>query len=526
LEQFITFVDGPGKGMIPARLPEAEEAFRRFCPEVARASGAELRVYLAGAAHSREMTEGRNYIVENQKVIIVDVENTGRKRKNSSWQHGVQEFVTLRRGLPLQGSSGITAQLNHPDFLRKYRELICISGTMGDVTDRREFQKIYRLRGFDVPPHHPSKRLDLPITVTRTRGELERLVENRISDTVLGKSERPVLIIADSVSEASRWHQRLRHARQGCQLLNDVSNLDNFERPSDEEPIVERAGSPGMLTASTHVAGRGADFKPKGAAVTAGGFRVVITNFPLTVRVENQARGRAGRQGEAGSSEILVAIEEDQFLKEAPLNLSHIVSTYGGDSVETRSVLEFLRRGRTVIESLDRYQNALREQSVQALQEHYFTQKQELRRAVEAADPRMRMIPGAEFVPDPLAMVLEQGWTTIFRQFDIELKDYELRHRHRLSSITIAADAVPANDPFLQDAFHRSFGHPSTAVGDGEFWALKGALLRLYRRQLVVKEHEVRAIQPTQIRSVLGEFQGRVRELIAKARIQFIDGRR
>lgn len=375
-QSIITFVDKDQTSPVDDDILQAIRRCQERYPITRELHPITLALHLREAYKSKRLKLDQDFVVKDGKIVIVDVGNTGRLLWNNEWSHGLHQFVALRNGVPMPEAKGLCAQMSHPAFLKKYKTLACITGTLGDASDREEIREVYNLTGFDVPPHLPSRRLDLPTTLVIDHKEwLSGLVAR--TKAIASEESRPVLVVTSSIKESKEILRALQSSKLPAQLLNDHENRDVFGSERAEQYIIEQAGRAGMITIATGVAGRGADIIPDEEAAQSGGVHVILSFIPRHKRVEYQARGRAGRQGKDGSSEIFGCLATDIVLGKAPQivkeNLEVAIKTFGQTSIEIGRVIGFVRTANNLIESVERRANDIKDDLMQEVLEHYFT---------------------------------------------------------------------------------------------------------------------------------------------------------
>ncbi|MFN4897139.1 MAG: hypothetical protein ACK5GN_03520 [Pseudomonadota bacterium] len=456
-----------------------------------------LGLYLQSAVKSGEVREGLDYVIRDKRIVIVDQGNTGRLMERSHWGHGLHDFVAMKHNLPLPDSTGISAYMSHPAYIKQYSKILCISGTMGDSTDRRELRQLYNLVGFDTPTHHKSVRVDEPLKVYLNRDSLSRYMLQVLRDLTRGEKKRPVVILTSSIGESVEVHKLLQNEGFAAQLLNDYTNQDDLEVPRLEQEIIDRAGKAGRITVATEVSGRGADIIPDEEATESGGIYVIMTGISQNSRVEYQGRGRAGRQGKAGTSTVIASIDQDLFIhKLSPAEqqiIIQIASRYGPDSQEIQGTIEFMRRARNVCGSIARLSELRTEETAQRVMNRYFTKL--ANGALELA-ARNSIIAAQQGLGRYLiGLYLSDAWSEKFDELDAVLK-----HSHIMGALSDIDVVSSIGVKSLVDVFDRCFGAAPDqfAEGDEYLQALKylfqnyaGTILDLERRAAAVNAEEI-----------------------------------
>jgi len=241
-----------------------------------------------------------DYVIKNGRIELVD-EFKGRIAENRRWPAGLQTAIEAKEGLALQQQGSILGSITLQNFISLYPTVCGMTGTA--VTQAAEFKEFYGLDVVPIPTNRPMIRMDESDVVFPTRADKERAVIREIID--VHENGRPVLVGTASVAESERLSTRLLRAA----IPHEVLNARNDER---EAQIVARAGQRGAVTISTNMAGRGTDIPLAGDNVCAlGGLRVIGTNRHEARRIDHQLRGRAGRQGDPGSSRFYISLEDD-----------------------------------------------------------------------------------------------------------------------------------------------------------------------------------------------------------------------
>ena len=254
----------------------------------------------------------KDYVVNDGQVVIVD-EFTGRLQSGRRWSDGLHQAVEAKEGLRIQRESVTYATITLQNYFRMYRKLSGMTGTA--VTEADEFYRIYGLEVVAVPTNLPMVRHDASDLIFPTaEGKWRAVAENIVARS---QSGQPVLVGTTSIETSESLSDRLR--RRG--VAHQVLNARNHEH---EASIVAQAGRAGSVTVSTNMAGRGTDIVLGGAdtdrdgwqeeherVVALGGLHVIGTEHHEARRVDNQLRGRAGRQGDPGCSQFFVSLEDD-----------------------------------------------------------------------------------------------------------------------------------------------------------------------------------------------------------------------
>ena len=267
----------------------------------------------------------RDYVVKDGQVIIVD-EFTGRLMLGRRYSEGLHQAIEAKERVKIQRESVTMATITFQNYFRLYQKLAGMTGTA--VTEAEEFHKIYNLEVVEIPTNKPMIRDDYTDQIYKSEEAKFRAVANEIES--LHKEQRPVLIGTTSIEKSERLSELLQKRGVPHQVLN-------AKQHEKEAYIVAQAGQPGAVTVATNMAGRGVDIilggNPEGRqeeewladhkkVVELGGLHVIGTERHEARRIDNQLRGRSGRQGDPGSSRFYVSLEDD------------VVHRFGGDRVK------------------------------------------------------------------------------------------------------------------------------------------------------------------------------------------------
>ena len=239
-----------------------------------------------------------DYLVAEGKVKIID-EQTGRTMEGRRYSDGLHQALEAKENVKIEAATQTYATVTLQNFFRMYHKLAGMTGTA--ETEAKEFWDIYKLDVVVVPTNKPIARDDREDLVYKT----EREKFNAIIDEVgrLVEAGRPVLVGTTSVEVSERLSRMLR-------LRRIEHNVLNAKRHQQEAEVVAQAGKPGQVTIATNMAGRGTDIKISDAVKKAGGLAIIGTERHDSRRVDRQLRGRAGRQGDPGSSQFYVSLED------------------------------------------------------------------------------------------------------------------------------------------------------------------------------------------------------------------------
>ena len=259
------------------------------------------------ALHAKALLQrDKDYILRSGKIEIVD-EFTGRVVDNRHWPDGLQEAVEAKENLTFKSEGKIHGTITLQHFFHLYPRLCGMTATA--QSGASEFKQFYDLYVVLIPPHTPCIRTDHPDRLFRTKKGKERALVEEI--LLVHNTGRPILVGTGSVEESETLTAALKRADIPCKVLNARND-------EEEARIIAEAGTVGAVTISTNMAGRGTDIRMGGkderahSKVTGlGGLYVIGTNRHESLRIDNQLRGRSGRQGDPGSSRFFVSLEDD-----------------------------------------------------------------------------------------------------------------------------------------------------------------------------------------------------------------------
>jgi preprotein translocase subunit SecA len=248
----------------------------------------------------------RHYLVRDRRIGIID-ETTGRLAEGRVWSRGLHQLIELKENCEPSGDQVTVAQITYQRFFQRYFRLGGMSGTLAEAQAELDF--VYGLRVTRVPLQSPSKRTCLPARLLPNREALWQTVVSRAQK--IGRNGRAVLIGTDSVADSEKLSKHLTQAG----LDHEVLNARNDER---EAEIVAKAGQPGRITVATNMAGRGTDIPLDEDVAASGGLHVISCQHNASRRIDRQLIGRCARQGDPGSTETLLSLDQPLISKLMP----------------------------------------------------------------------------------------------------------------------------------------------------------------------------------------------------------------
>jgi preprotein translocase subunit SecA len=241
----------------------------------------------------------KEYVVKEGKVIIVD-EFTGRLKEGSRWSDGLHQAIEAKEGVDIKSENQTLASITFQNYFKLYNRLSGMTGTAD--TEAEEFGKIYNLEVVVIPTNVPIARMDKADVIYGTKEGKYKAVAELINEC--HKTNQPVLVGTITIDESEIISNYLNEKG----VKHEVLNAKQHTREAD---IVANAGQPGSVTIATNMAGRGTDIKLTQATVDAGGLFIIGTERHESRRIDNQLRGRSGRQGDPGASKFFLSLEDD-----------------------------------------------------------------------------------------------------------------------------------------------------------------------------------------------------------------------
>ena len=248
---------------------------------------------------AREYQRDREFVVRNGEVVIVD-EFTGRLAEGRKWSGGIHQAVEAMEGVKVTVESGHAARITVQDYFRRYRHLSGMTGTA--ASSARELKKIYKTPYVRIPTNRPSQREILPDLVYLSAEDKWMAIAERIKE--LNSMGRPVLVGTRSIDKSERLSALLNEAG----IQHEILNARHIAR---EAEIVSQAGQYGRVTVATNMAGRGTDIKLGEGIAELGGLHVICTELHDAARIDRQLIGRCGRQGDPGTGQFYLSVEDD-----------------------------------------------------------------------------------------------------------------------------------------------------------------------------------------------------------------------
>ncbi len=277
----------------------------------------------------------RDYIVRDGEVVIVD-ENTGRLMEGRRYSDGIHQSIEAKEGVQIRRENQTLATITFQNYFRMYKKLSGMTGTA--ETEATEFVKIYNMNTWVIPTNKPCIRKDMQDMVYKTEEAKWKAIVAEIKKR--HEIGQPILVGTASVERSEKMHQLL--LKEG--IPHDVLNAKNHSR---EAEIIQYAGYKGKVTVATNMAGRGTDIVLGPGVRELGGLHVLGTERHESRRIDNQLRGRAGRQGDPGSSQYFLSLDDDLMRIFGGSNVKQLMDRFGvgDDEVITHPIVSRSIRG-------------------------------------------------------------------------------------------------------------------------------------------------------------------------------------
>jgi preprotein translocase subunit SecA len=323
------------------RLCEADESAEGSAEESADEPGLSVRQLEENVQSALSAlllyTLDEHYVVMEDKVQIVDA-STGRIMPDRAWEQGLHQMIEAKEGVPLTGRRETLARITYQRLFRRYLRLAGMTGTATEVA--AEIGSTYGLPVTHVPLHKPSRRRQQGLRCLATAADKWQAVVDAVQ-AVAVQAGRPVLIGTRTVSAS----EQISAALQARGIDHVVLNA---RQDSDEAHLVERAGEAGRVTVATNMAGRGTDILLAAGMAERGGLHVILTEYNESRRVDRQLIGRCARQGDPGSFETLLALDDEIFVTHTPRLvrwLGPLATQRGGVAMAAVAWLRWMAQG-------------------------------------------------------------------------------------------------------------------------------------------------------------------------------------
>ncbi len=326
------------------------------------------------------MTRDVEYVVEEGEVIIVD-QNTGRKMPGREYSDGLHQAIQAKEGVAIKQETTTWATITYQNFFRLYNKLAGMTGTA--KTEEEEFLSIYNMRVVEIPTNKPVARVDYPDLVFGTKKAKYNALLEEVKE--LYAKGQPVLVGTISVETSELISRMFKQAR----IRHEVLNAKNHAR---EAEIIAKAGKEGSVTIATNMAGRGTDIKLTERSRELGGLVVLGSERHESRRIDNQLRGRSGRQGDPGYSRFYVSLEDDLMVRFGSERISSLFEQMGDIPIENKTVSKAISSAQKRVEGLNfdirknllDYDDVMRQQrETMYAQRNYILENEDIHSVVE-----------------------------------------------------------------------------------------------------------------------------------------------
>jgi len=404
-----------------------------------------------------------DYLVKDGQVIIVD-EFTGRVMPGRRYSDGLHQALEAKEKVKIENENQTLASITFQNYFRMYSKLAGMTGTAD--TEATEFKKIYNLDVLVIPTNMPMIRTDHSDIIYKTEMEKFNAVISEIKE--LHKETRPVLVGTISIEKSEQLSKYL--SRTG--IKHHVLNAKNHEK---EAEIVAQAGQPGMVTISTNMAGRGTDIRLGEGVAELGGLHILGTERHESRRIDNQLRGRSGRQGDMGSSRFYLSLEDDLLRIFGAERISGIMDRIG---IEENQPIEH----RLISKAIENAQRRVEGQNFE-MRKHLLEYDDVMNRQRKVIyEQRKKALKGEELETDIDEMIEEIAGSlvdeytnedtnpddrnlkgledTVFKQFSLKMNIADNEHKRSTDVIT---DEIISSVRSLLAAKEGEFGKPMMA---------------------------------------------------------------
>ncbi len=426
--------------------------------------GASLR------AHAM-MHRDTDYVVKDGEVVIVD-EFTGRLMFGRRYSDGLHQAIEAKEGLKVERESQTLASITFQNYFRMYEKLSGMTGTA--KTEEKEFNDIYGLDVIPIPPNRPLIRVDLPDLIFKTKAAKYRaVVRNAVERHKMGQ---PILIGTTSITQSEELSDMLLRAGVPHKVLN-------AKHHEQEAEIVADAGQMGMVTIATNMAGRGTDITLGEGVPELGGLAILGTERHESRRIDNQLRGRSGRQGDPGSSQFFLSLEDDLMRIFGADNISGIMDKLGME--EDEPIEHSL-----ITKSIERAQKKVEDHNYN-IRKYILEYDDVMNQQREVLYEQRRRILGNDSLRDTITEMIDKLVTEAVDTYADEKLypeewDYEGLHKH-LSQYFLTSEIMSTEemeeytrqelDERLHEIAHNEYQDRVDLLGDAMFSQLEKAIM-------------------------------------------------
>ena len=411
-----------------------------------------------------------DYVVEENQVVIVD-SFTGRLMKGRSFSDGLHQALEAKEGVPIKQETSTMATITYQNFFRLYKKLCGMTGTA--KTEEEEFFTIYNMRVVEIPTNKPVVRVDFPDAIYGSqKAKFQALIQEIKERHAAGQ---PVLVGTIAV-ETSEYISKLLTQQK---IRHEVLNAKNHAREAD---IIAKAGQQGSITIATNMAGRGTDIKLGPGVKELGGLAVLGSERHESRRIDNQLRGRSGRQGDPGYSRFFVSVQDELMVRFGSDRYQGIFQSLGDQAVESKLVTQSITNAQKRVEGVNfdvrktllEYDDVLRQQRETIYeQRNYILEHQDVHNVIKS-------------MFDRLMENLVQAHTEILHK----------EEQVNVAGLVEALDALQMSDlTFTQEDFKGLDMAQSVALVQTKAWAMyEGKIAPFKQASLILEKNIVLSI--------------------------------
>ena len=282
------------------------------------------------------------YVVNDEQEIVIVDQFTGRMMPGRAYSDGLHQAIEAKEGVPIKEETSTLATITYQNFFRLYEKLAGMTGTA--KTEEDEFLSTYNMKVIVIPTNRPIARQDLPDEIYSRKESKYRALVNKVKE--LHEKGQPVLVGTIAV-ETSELISNMLDAEK---IPHEVLNAKNHAR---EAEIVAKAGRPGSVTIATNMAGRGTDIKLTEQSRKLGGLAVLGSERHESRRIDNQLRGRSGRQGDPGFSRFYVSLEDSLIVRFGGDKLQALFNKMGDEQIESKAVTKSITMAQKRVEGFN-----------------------------------------------------------------------------------------------------------------------------------------------------------------------------
>ena len=346
------------------------------------------------------MANDIDYVVdlENDEINIVDP-NTGRLMKGREWSDGLHQAVCAKEGISIRQETTVLATITYQNFFRLYNKLAGMTGTA--KTEEEEFREIYNMLVYEIPTNKPVIRIDHPDAVYGTKKAKFDALVNEVQ--ARHEKGQPVLVGTIAVETSELISDLLKKRKIPHEVLNAKNNAREAE-------IIAKAGQKGAVTIATNMAGRGTDIKLGEGVRELGGLCVLGSERHESRRIDNQLRGRSGRQGDPGESRFFVSVQDDLMVRFGSERMEGIFAQLGDEAIESNTITKSISSAQKRVEGVNfdarktllQYDDVLRQQrEIMYDQRNYILDNEDIHEVIKAMFQRViSNLVGAHVDPD------------------------------------------------------------------------------------------------------------------------------